>query len=260
MHDRAAQIRGWKEIATYLQASVRTARRWERTRQLPVHRVSGGVQDAVFARGAELDAWLESRRPRAGGLGLLQTTSSDRGSSAGASDGASPAQDAGAGRVVRAAATRRFAVVAGVAALGALAVIALVVVRTRPDPGSPTEAWRRALPQAAPSTGQRGAQSARRETIFLTLSRPDGWTARIGIPDSEAGRIGGSGGRPVLLLWPRHDGADLTLEIARADGQPVTGRPAAPRPFAITLPPGVIVGVLEPFPFSVEWSTSRPPG
>jgi hypothetical protein len=138
MDDHADQIRGWKDIATCLRASVRTARRWEQTRQLPVHRVSGGVQDAVFARGAELDAWLESRRPLAGGLGLLQTTSGDRGSSAGASDGASLAEDAAAGRVARAAATRRFAVVAAVAVLGVLAVIALVVVRTRPDLGSPT--------------------------------------------------------------------------------------------------------------------------
>jgi hypothetical protein len=48
----------WKEIAAYLDRDLRTVRRWERTRALPVHRVPGGEHAVVFAYRGEIDAWL----------------------------------------------------------------------------------------------------------------------------------------------------------------------------------------------------------
>jgi hypothetical protein len=54
-------VRGWKEIADYLHVAERTAKRWERARHLPVRRVGGTSRDAVFARCADLDQWLEAR-------------------------------------------------------------------------------------------------------------------------------------------------------------------------------------------------------
>ena len=51
-------LRGWKEIAEHVGTSVRTARRWEDLRALPVRRLGGGGRDAVFALRDDLDAWL----------------------------------------------------------------------------------------------------------------------------------------------------------------------------------------------------------
>jgi hypothetical protein len=48
----------WKEIAAYLNRDLRTARRWERDRGLPVHRVPGTEHGGVFAYRSEIDAWL----------------------------------------------------------------------------------------------------------------------------------------------------------------------------------------------------------
>ncbi len=47
----------WKEIAAYLRRDVRTARRWEQTRGLPVHRLPGDGRAPVFAVRGELDRW-----------------------------------------------------------------------------------------------------------------------------------------------------------------------------------------------------------
>ena len=48
----------WKEIAAFLNRAERTAKRWERERGLPVHRVPGGERGGVFAYPDELEAWL----------------------------------------------------------------------------------------------------------------------------------------------------------------------------------------------------------
>ena len=36
------RLDSWKEIANYLQRTVRTVQRWEQTRGLPVYRLPGG--------------------------------------------------------------------------------------------------------------------------------------------------------------------------------------------------------------------------
>lgn len=50
----------WKEIAAFLGKDVRTARRWNAKRGLPVHRVPGGKGASVFAYTSELEAWLRT--------------------------------------------------------------------------------------------------------------------------------------------------------------------------------------------------------
>jgi len=52
------RLDSWKEIAAYLGRDVRTVRRWEEEKGLPVHRVPGGERRAVFAYRSEIDAWL----------------------------------------------------------------------------------------------------------------------------------------------------------------------------------------------------------
>ncbi len=54
-------LASWKGIAAYFGCNVRTAKRWERERGMPVRRAPGKKNGTVFARTSELDAWLESR-------------------------------------------------------------------------------------------------------------------------------------------------------------------------------------------------------
>jgi Tol biopolymer transport system component len=59
------RLNSWKEIAEYLDTSVRTVQRWERAEGLPVrrHEHAGGGGTA-YALTREVDAWRESRRKR----------------------------------------------------------------------------------------------------------------------------------------------------------------------------------------------------
>jgi len=52
---------GWKEIANFLDAGVRTAQRYERNHGLPVRRPAGKSAGAVMATVAELEAWVNAR-------------------------------------------------------------------------------------------------------------------------------------------------------------------------------------------------------
>ncbi len=51
------RLESWKEIAEYLHVTDRTARSWERDRQLPVRRIPG-PRGRVWAEAAELDRWI----------------------------------------------------------------------------------------------------------------------------------------------------------------------------------------------------------
>ena len=59
---RERRLDSWKEIAAYLNRTVRTARRWEKTEGLPVHRHGHQKRDSVYAYESELDAWWNNRR------------------------------------------------------------------------------------------------------------------------------------------------------------------------------------------------------
>ncbi len=51
------RLDGWKAIANYFRRDRTTVMRWARDRNLPVHRIPGGVQGSVFALESELAAW-----------------------------------------------------------------------------------------------------------------------------------------------------------------------------------------------------------
>ena len=61
-----APLDSWKEIASYLGRDVTTVQRWEKREGMPVHRHLHDKRGSVYALGSELDAWLQSRRPRPG--------------------------------------------------------------------------------------------------------------------------------------------------------------------------------------------------
>jgi hypothetical protein len=48
----------WKEVAAYLGHDIRTVRRWEKEKALPVHRIQGHRGRSVYAFRTEIDAWL----------------------------------------------------------------------------------------------------------------------------------------------------------------------------------------------------------
>ena len=54
-------FRSWKEIAAYLGVDQRTCHRWEKSLNLPVHRIEGGGKGSVFAYKDELDGWILER-------------------------------------------------------------------------------------------------------------------------------------------------------------------------------------------------------
>src|SRR5215472_8095761 len=54
------RLDSWKEIAAFFSRDERTVKRWEKERNLPVHRVPGGGRGSVFAFSEELSAWLRS--------------------------------------------------------------------------------------------------------------------------------------------------------------------------------------------------------
>lgn len=81
----STRLNGWKEIAGFIGRGVRTAQRWERDLGMPVHRLSTGPRDAVFALRDELDTWM-SRQSHAS-LAL----SADEGEDVGAADGGAAA-------------------------------------------------------------------------------------------------------------------------------------------------------------------------
>ena len=56
----ADRLDSWKEIAAYLNRSVRTVRRWEATEGLPVHRHMHRSQGSVYAFRSEIDAWRQA--------------------------------------------------------------------------------------------------------------------------------------------------------------------------------------------------------
>jgi len=52
------RLDSWKEIAGYLGRDLRTVRRWEKEKGLPVRRVPGGERSAVFAYPEEINKWM----------------------------------------------------------------------------------------------------------------------------------------------------------------------------------------------------------
>src|SRR6516225_933700 len=60
-NDPGDRLNSWKEIAAYLNRSVRTVIRWEAEQGLPVHRQVHEKRGAVHAYKADLNAWVQQR-------------------------------------------------------------------------------------------------------------------------------------------------------------------------------------------------------
>jgi hypothetical protein len=60
--DAGDYLDSWKEIAAYLKRDVRTVQRWEKQKDLPVHRLPGKYS-AVYASKSELETWRKGTNP-----------------------------------------------------------------------------------------------------------------------------------------------------------------------------------------------------
>lgn len=54
-------LSGWKQIAAYMKAGVRTVQRWQNELQLPVVRIRDGVVSPVMAESEKIDLWIRER-------------------------------------------------------------------------------------------------------------------------------------------------------------------------------------------------------
>ena len=61
--NRGRRLNTWKEIAAYLNCDIRTCRRWEKTRGLPVLRLPGKIGSRVMAWQKDLDEWMSGPPP-----------------------------------------------------------------------------------------------------------------------------------------------------------------------------------------------------
>jgi hypothetical protein len=181
MASESRQLRGWKEIAAHLGTSERTVKRWESSRQLPIHRVGGRGRDAVFARADELDSWLGSSG--SGSPGMVSTTE----------PGGPPSVQAvgthGRWPILR---TRflAFALIAGGLPLG----------------WAVSQTWRgRPVEEAGP-----------RVSHSLRLTVKD-WTTTIGVRDGECARVELKKGLP-LDFCPAVDPRGLVVRVKHAGG------------------------------------------
>ena len=59
--ENADRLDSWKEIASYLNRSVRTLQRWEAFESMPLHRHFHAKAGSVHAFRSELDAWRKQR-------------------------------------------------------------------------------------------------------------------------------------------------------------------------------------------------------
>jgi tetratricopeptide (TPR) repeat protein len=128
---QSGRLNSWKEIAAFFDKDARTVRRWEATRNLPVHRVPGGQRGGVYAYVAELERWLREAEAEAerdsnaltpSDAGELRAATAAGADFERAGNDTEPAVDAAPVRSGRGA---RWAAAAAVAAVVVLAAVAL---------------------------------------------------------------------------------------------------------------------------------------
>ncbi len=110
-----SRLDSWKEIAAYLDRDVTTVQRWEKREGMPVHRHLHEKRGSVYALPSELEAWLQGRKSN------LEESESQFAA------GSSLVAQGNSQQTTRLR-THRWLVLAGLAALGVLA-LAFVIYR-----------------------------------------------------------------------------------------------------------------------------------
>jgi tetratricopeptide (TPR) repeat protein len=208
------RLNGWKAIAAFLRVDVRTARRWEAERALPVHRLPGDSRSPVWADPAELHAWMAPEP--------------------GPPPAAAPAPAAPPGSPP---APPRWRNPALVAALAAAAVAALLLVPRAPAVAPPVAApfadeasnrlWREAT-HAKSSRTPPGLDAAAAAFTTLAERHPAAAAPRVGLAETYL-LMREFAGLPDEAAFRRaRDAAEAALRLDPAD-------PAALRALGFTL-------------------------
>lgn len=91
----ADRLDSWKEIAAYLDRSVRTVQRWEKEEGLPVRRHLHQKMGTVYAHPGEIDEWLRQREVGGGDLGTAAGLPGARGAGGVGEASAAPGRRSG---------------------------------------------------------------------------------------------------------------------------------------------------------------------
>ena len=242
MPNSTPQLRGWKEIAAHLGVSERTAKRWEGTHGLPVHRLPGRSRDTVVASGDELCAWRQGdgaslAEPVEQGDAHSRQLSPDTGTAAPA-QATVPRRAFGAGLIVLAAVPLTVVLVAASAWLGA--------------PGAGTHPTAAAQPRSSQGASERAPAGTER---LLRVRRVGGSISDIGTRDDICGGFEAGPGHWVQLCT-QPQGSLLRVDIRVYPFRGPEPKPAAEPATNIILAPDSEVLVKEPARFYVEWVTA----
>jgi len=231
-------LRGWKEIGGHINASERSARRWEKTRALPVHRVPGGERDAVFAVTDELNSWL-TEAPLAQRVTAASTLGAGEEKSVDPQRLASPK-------------TPRSWAIGGLVGAVAVAVAFLAgYISIAKTPASTIGERQFVLPSGS-SQAESGVSTVGRLTLAIT--NRDGSAARLGIPDRKCGTVQLIEGM-WMSLCPKTDSGVMLLDIQRVTTP--AGEVAVGKKFTLMLQPNARVAVLKPWAFDIEWISAE---
>ncbi len=211
-----SELRGWKEISTFLKVSARTVQRWEAELQLPIHRLAGDKRGTVWAIPDELRAWRTSIDDRmlvedqAAGQDGPHGAIPENGPAAPGVDETAPA----AGRLRKWIGWR-----GGVVVLLALAVAmaAWMAVRNRANPHPQAGGDRPAVPEALPdgnAAAGGGIFSQRRIILIFTDDQGAKFTVRVPDGSMTTTAIASVGRFGVVATL---EGATLNLGIARLE-------------------------------------------
>jgi hypothetical protein len=205
------RLRGWKEIASAVHASERTAQRWEETMGLPVHRVPATRGDQVFAYRSELDAWMTAQRDQrhAGGDGSARGVQS-------------PAAPTARPRTWRVRGTVLLVTAVALLLVGVVAVALSSRGRTLAR-GDSLAKTRGTVVKADPPVAESQRPSA--ALIFLRVSVDGDAAVTIGTSEGTLGRISVPGKGITLGVVPRHASGKLLVRLFQIDGRTVAGEP-----------------------------------
>jgi hypothetical protein len=250
-----SELRGWKEISTFLNASLRTVQRWEAEFEMPVHRLAGDKRGGtVWAIPSELTAWKNSFDSRE--LDLDNAPGPDDGEGAPdeneqvapSVDEALPAADRFRGWV---------GWKGGVALLltAAVAIVAWVSLSSRanpqPQPGSSRTPVVATPPEGNVPAGG-GVFSQRR--IILTFTDDEGSKFTVRVPDGSMATtaVPGIGKFGVVATL---DSATITLGVARLDTINSRGSVRVTQLAQLQVKRGVSTSLHSlGYPMRVEWS------
>lgn len=241
------RLKGWKDIASYLQSSVRTVQRWERALKMPVHRIEAQGNGVIFASRRELDEWLASAEGRSAVANRRPVGAEEHGEP-GRGDLRSgdplPAVGPNAGR-------RVWWGLGGAALVCAVAVAAWLQTAHNTAPA--------AISSAPPIVAGGAAAMKNAPALFLRLTPHGGRSSIVGLTPGALGMVGLPGGEPLGLM-PSLVSGRLELRVYRVDGRTPEGQPRLTDLSRHWLGPEVPVQVELPFGrVTFEWVSNLGP-